>query len=255
MKGQRHLISSSRDFPNLQVFARDAHTENPVISIVFKNTEWPIFSERMVGNFIFVASIGWLIVYFVYVAPGLSGDDASSGYALIGAIGLALVMMVYGAMRSGRQRTVMRVIVLDWQRGQLRVLRNGRLTFSHELNLQDRTIEPHPETEAELKKLKGGVGPKQRQHCLFGWFGAAGANKMCLLCRYEWPNQQSLLEVLKAIDWAAEKAADMRDAARGSKPFRGRMVPAAGPAADQEKEAVKAAPRPAGRGSMKPPLD
>ena len=52
------------------------------------------------------------------------------------------------------------------------------------------TVEPHPMAERERHEKRGQLGPFQKQHCLFGWFGIAGAEKVMLLARWEWPSQE-----------------------------------------------------------------
>jgi len=58
----------------------------------------------------------------------------------------------------------------------MRVLRNGKETLSHRSNLREGMLDLHPEAEIKHRKLRGKLGPKQKQHCLFGWFGEAGPN-------------------------------------------------------------------------------
>jgi hypothetical protein len=78
---------------------------------------------------------------------------------------------------------------------------------------------------------------RQKQHCLFGWFGIGGAQKICLVCKVEWPNKNSLTEAQAAIMWARERAQN---------DFKTRQTgEAAGPAAGRRTE----------EGGMKPPLD
>ncbi|MFW6027472.1 MAG: hypothetical protein ACOC91_01560, partial [bacterium] len=91
--------------------------------------------------------------------------------------------------------------------------------------LANLTVEPHPETEAARIKRqeKGKKHPsvEEQQHCLFGFFGAKGAEKLLLLNRMEWPVQNSLYEVRQAIIWVQVQGASGSSAPPDDDPRQG----------------------------------
>ena len=61
--------------------------------------------------------------------------------------------------------------------------------------------------ERERHEKRGQLGPFQKQHCLFGWFGVAGAEKVMLLATVGMAaRRNSLFEVRQALLWAMETA-------------------------------------------------
>lgn len=91
--------------------------------------------------------------------------------------------------------TTTRGIVIDTGRDQL-VAYNEKGRVVRQLStLKNLTVEPHPRAEWERQKKRGAVGPFQKQLCLFGWFGAHGAEKVSLMTRCEYPPQDSLFEL------------------------------------------------------------
>lgn len=229
-----------QDFANLEVFSEGEKNKPPLITISFWNTEAPTGWQRFMAGLIGFSGMAGFLGAFIY---GIVGGKSVGGTAMVIGAALCAGMIAYGSFQVDRPRTVLRWIELDLAAGVLRVLRNKKVKFSHPLTLKNLTIEHHPEAEIEFRKLKGKQGLKQKQHCLFGWFGSAGANKQCLLCRFEWPNQESLIEVLKAILWSLEAGAAQHVAAGGK--FGGRFVPAG----DDD------AARGGQRGGINPPLD
>jgi hypothetical protein len=199
------LISTAADFPSVQVF-EDA---GPVFRLAFKNLE-----KRSLGNqmcwflgapLAMMAFFGWVMV------PAMEIDGyreiAGGGGILFGAFILPAIMMRIGL---GPTRTRC-VIEVDYKADRLRVFRNGRVVVSRQNSLmRNSTVEPHPMAEWERYKRQGkqGPGPFQKQHCLFGWFGAEGAEKVMLTARWEWPPQNSLFEVRQAIRWVRKRGRD-----------------------------------------------
>jgi hypothetical protein len=197
-------ISSAADFPHVAVY-QDA---GPVFSVAFKNRE-----QRSLGNqMLWMGGIPVAVMVFFggVVAPAMEIDGyrgTAWGFGMLGAFILPAVMFRI-AMGPTRSR---RVIELDFRRDRLRVLRNGKEALARELSrLHNLTVEPHPMAQRETREKGGALGPFQKQHCLFGWFGAGGAEKVMLLARWEWPNQDSLFEVRQAVQWARERRGSLR---------------------------------------------
>lgn len=197
-----------------------------VARIAFKNPEMPTRWESFSGTIVSLAGIAGLFV---------GADTPGAGPVIIC---ICLVAIVWGFRRCTHGRKMRRVIEIDFGKDEFRVLRNGSTTVKRQLQrLTNLTIERHPEAELEYRKLNGRLGPKQKQHCLFGFFGAMGAEKVLLVSRYEYPSQDSLYQVSQAILWAIKETASR---------------PASAPAKAPERPEPQAVPQPVG---IKPPLD
>lgn len=228
-----HVISTASDFPNLEVVLRVAN-EKPVLSVAFRNPE---FSSWRYGLALMLALPGWPMILGITLPVLIpAARDAGIHWTVPVAGVLAVIgLLVVWLMPPARVR---RAIELDYGRDEFRVLRSGRTVLSRRLSrLASLTVEPHPQAEIEHRKRGGKLGPFQKQHCLFGFFGAAGAEKVLLLKRWEWPNQDSLYEVRQAVVWAKS----IGDAGPEGLGFA--------PASDTP------AAVPAGGRSIKPPLD
>ncbi|MEZ0018218.1 hypothetical protein [Sinorhizobium fredii] len=221
MKGK--LISSKADFPDLQVYWDDRAN---VARIAFKNPEMPTRLEGFTAGTVIIAAIGGAITGF---------DVPGAGPTILFICLLAAVWAFRLGMHGRKMR---RVIEIDFGKDEFRVIRNGSITVKRQLQrLTNLTIERHPEAELEYRKLNGRLGPKQKQHCLFGFFGTMGAEKVLLVSRYEYPSQESLYQVSQAILWAVKETASR---------------PASVPAKAPERPEPQAVPQPVG---IKPPLD
>jgi hypothetical protein len=78
------------------------------------------------------------------------------------------------------------------------VRKNGRVRLRKPLpryNLNV-TLEPH---WASYDEHAGTASVGRKMHCLVGYFGVVGTDRTVLVCRHEWPPQQSLMEVQGAI--------------------------------------------------------
>lgn len=182
-KSGRQLISSKADFPRVKIYREDG-AGGPVYTIAFRNRE-----ERARGPKALI-----LITALVGGVMAL---------AVMPIISIACVVIFIVMAQPANER---REIALDFGKGELRVYRSGALEIRKQLALANLTIERHPEAEQEWHDSGGKLGIKQKQHCLVGWFGAAGADRADLVCRVEWPRKDSLLEVRQAILWAMQQA-------------------------------------------------
>jgi hypothetical protein len=217
MRGK--LISTAADFPNVRVF-EDA---GPVYRLAFKNLE-----QRSLGNqmcWMLGAPLAMVAFFAWVVAPAMEIDGyreiAGGGGLLFGGFILPAIIWRIGL---GPMRTRC-VIEVDYKADRLRVFRNGRVVVSRqESRLRNTTIASHPMAEWERHKKQGKVGPFQKQHCLFGWFGAEGAEKVMLVSRWEWPPQNSLFEVRQAIRWVRKRGRDA-ESAGGENKRTGRAKP------------------------------
>jgi hypothetical protein len=110
-----------------------------------------------------------------------------------------------------------REIRLEPVRDRFRVYRDGKLEISRRMWPKPQlTIADHPKVAIERMKPRTTNKPRryENQHVLIGWFGVNNADKVVLLSRWEWPRQDSLAEVGKAILFAydvASKAAAMAE--------------------------------------------
>lgn len=170
-----------------------------MFNIVFRNREIRGIAS---GLFWFSATIPALFGMMA-IGPGLSeAFGIGIGWSVLA--GFAAIPVLFGIGLSPQRTNG--AIELDFAGDQLRVLRNGRTKVTRQLTrLTNLTIEPHPQAMVEHQRRGGKIGPFQKTHCLFGFFGAGGAEKVLLVCRWEFPSHESLLEVLKAVQWVVEK--------------------------------------------------
>lgn len=187
------VISTKDDFPHLQVWRQERAT-GPLLAVVFKNR------EARTAGWDTVWGLGSLTLLTAGLVPIIAYFSNWTAVAIIAVLLVILIRMI-------RPVWVRRAIELDFGAKALRVLKNGRVKLTRPLaSLQNLTIEPHPQVEAEMRRNPGKIGPKQKQHCLFGWFGAGGGDKVLLVSRFEWPSQESLFEVRQAVIWALRQA-------------------------------------------------
>lgn len=193
-------ISSSSDFPHTAVFERAGPNGN-VYTIAFDNREF-------VEGWRTVPMAAWFVVLIFSVIPVamMLPDNMLHWWAVIWVIAFAASFFYFK-----QPWKVKRTIELDFGTDQLRVLRNGKVENSRQLtSLANLTVDEHPNAEVSRidRMAHGEKKPKmyEKQHCLFGWFGAGGAEQVMLVNRAEWPNHQSLFEVRQAIMWAIEQA-------------------------------------------------
>ncbi|MDP2619203.1 MAG: hypothetical protein Q8P46_03355 [Hyphomicrobiales bacterium] len=186
----------------------------PLFRIVFRNHE---FVDRLLpeagwlanapANLIFaVLFVGF--PFFLFAGIGV-GDEIGIPWGISAAA--ILGAYAWGFMKFKSLRTLNRIIELEPGADRLRVLMGGTVSVERQLSrLASLTVEPHPEVEVhrmrrqERKQTR--LTDAEKTHCLFGWFGVAGAEKVLLLSRAEWPNRDSLFEVRQAIEWAREQA-------------------------------------------------
>ncbi|RWI14529.1 MAG: hypothetical protein EOQ92_28705 [Mesorhizobium sp.] len=234
------LISTKADFPNVQVFMR-VENARPVMSVVFDNKEFRTWQNTVLALVAIATFVGSIpAALWAGIAASRMGIPWGYAVAAVGITGVTSFLMV------GKGWTVPYVIELDMARDRLRVLRRGRPKTERELSrLANLTVEEHPDTAyARNKRQQQGsqkISDPEKQHCLFGWFGARGAEQVLLVSRAEWPTRHSLMEVQQAIIWAKGMGeALVQEAARAGSEAAG--------------HALAGAP-PAGERGLKPPLD
>lgn len=192
-------ISSTADFKNVAVYERTG-PRGRIASIVFANPE---YDESWRAN---ASLFGVLLVAIGFSAGVFLIPDGAQ--ILWWVFGIAVFLLVLNKAKMPWK--IKRTIELDFGADALRVLRDGKAEQQHALSrLANLTVEPHPEAEIErlARQERGEKKPtrKEQQHCLFGWFGAGGAERVMLIARAEWPNSNSLFEVRQAIIWARER--------------------------------------------------
>ena len=194
------LISDRHDFPRAQVFVRRGGGGAPIYSVVFKNRE-P--HSGFAQGIVVIAILGSTVLLF-WLGISKPGLQEHTGEMLIAAGAVWVIGLGYLAWPN----RVRRAIEVDLGNEQVRVLKNGKLKLSRRMSgrIPEFTIEPHPYVEWERTKTQGRrIGPLQKQHCLFGWFGARGGEKVMLVARLEWPSRESLYEIRQAILWAIDQ--------------------------------------------------
>jgi len=196
-------ISSAQDFPNVAVYFRPG----PVYRIAFKNLEFAQGAEKA------ALGIGALIAIVTLVPMAAAYGIYAHHFGVPWYYGAGVVVGGFLLFLSllGRPSQKDRAIELDKGKDRLRVLHNGKPVFERPLSsLQNLTIEPHPEAEyrrqLRIERGEKQMSQQERQHCLFGWFGTFGAEKVMLVSRAEWPSNNSLFEVRQAVMWAKEQA-------------------------------------------------
>lgn len=195
-------ITTEAHFPNARVYRRD-DPDGPVYTIVFRNLElrrWPEVTAIIFAQ--------WLIVMLLLQFYPVTGLIT----LFLGLPALGLYLNIHGPMRRHFQRR----IEIRQERDEMRFFRSRRLMGSYPLSaLAYLTVEDHPDAErARIDRQERGVkGPGTRDyvHCLFGWFGIGGANKVVLMERAEWPARQSLHEIREALEWTRKRAAAGED--------------------------------------------
>lgn len=222
-------ISTAADFPNLAVYERAGET-GPIYSILFDNLGYEGW-ERTVA-----AAIGIpLMMLFAFAGLAMSsqaGQDFGAKGFFIGAGVVAAVVIPFLAalMRPWKSRWAIEV---DMGALELRVWRKSALKLRRPITPDMAlTVDAHPDAEharmVRQEERKTALSLPEKQHCLFGWFGAKGAEQVVLVTRAEWPCRNSLYEVRQAILWAIQQ-----EARRVSQPAGGAGAP----------------------GSIRPPLD
>ncbi|MCV0381729.1 hypothetical protein [Nitratireductor sp.] len=198
-------VSTQADFPKLAVYERSG-PHGKIASIVFTNTE---SNEGWRSELVALVAIVGIIIFFagVFSLPQIAPGGVVAAWWIFAGTGLIVFIWKFG-----RPRKIERTIELDFGADTIRVLRNGKPEIQRQLSrLANLTLDVHPEAEyyreKRLQKGEKALTLREREHCLFGWFGAGGAERVLLVSRLEWPSQQSLFEVRQAILWAIQRAA------------------------------------------------
>lgn len=193
MKGWNR-ISTDADFRFLQVYEK-----GPVCRIEFLNRE--IFSTKAGALRLVLFFIVWAVAILLMAILG----------KLLQRIGIPWFVTVIAIAAGlwwlwGRLQTppfVPRAIELDREKDEIRVYRGEELTVRRKLsNMESLTVAEHPLGQLERQRYPDKMGPYQKSHALFGFFGARGSERVELVSRYEFPVEMTLLDVREAIGWA-----------------------------------------------------
>lgn len=204
---ETQIISDRNDFPHVQVLRTDT-TSGPILRIGFKNRE-----PRPAGPGILVVLLSVVplavIIWMLANPPDISGD--AKGYLLLVMIGAELLLFVCGTILLIVPQNTRRLIELDFPADTFRVKRKDKTTVERPLKrLHGLAVEPHPDAEYKRhKRMNQGdraLSKEEKMHCLVGYFGYEGAERVDLVSRLEWPNRNSLIEVQRAIFFANDKA-------------------------------------------------
>lgn len=203
-------ISTPADFPTAAVYARE-EPDGPVLTVAFTNYEFGTNGRRTIGGALALPAMVFAIVA-VFTVP-FGAFHVNQGWMTLGFIFLGAVLVLHftGIYRTFPPYPYRIAIELDFGRDRLTVKRNGRRLVERPLfALHNLTVDQHPDAEFSRRnrELRGEkrLSNNEKQHCLFGWFGAGGAEQVPLVTRMEWPNRNSLFEVRQAILWAKMKA-------------------------------------------------
>ncbi|MDP2619204.1 MAG: hypothetical protein Q8P46_03360 [Hyphomicrobiales bacterium] len=200
MMGQR--ISTQTDFSRVAVYRRDGPS-GPVMSVAFSQKEFVTDA----GTTVLIVGGAFLLMGASVLAVNV-GAALPQGWLVLGI--LAAWVAFFATFKQ--PWTISRTIELDFGADRLAVFRNGKIDGQQQLSrLANLTVEDHPDAElARLnRQMKGEKSPRvaEKQHCLVGWFGAGGGEKVVLITRAEFPSRNSLFEVRQAMLWAMEKGA------------------------------------------------
>lgn len=207
----KEQLTTAADFPGLTIY-REGLPTGPVYSIEFWNKEQPGYGFLGLSGLVAWAGI----IVAIYDA------DRFAWVAMIGLPALAVGMI------SCLPRSFWRVIEIDFGAKELRVKRNGRVKIRKPLPRFDLnvTLEQHEMVyDRDPNRARAG----QKQHCLVGYFGLMGTDRTVLMCRHEWPPQQSLMEVQGAmmLVWKCgqQEQMQMLKGAQGAPPLPGGVAP------------------------------
>ena len=243
------LISTKADFPNVQVFLR-VENSRPVLSVVFENREFKTAKRQIAASFALLSMMA-IVPVTIYLGQ-LAQRMGLPWYFGSGPFFAVAVTPFFLAFRAFY---VSRTIELDLGRDRLRVWKDGRPEVERQLSrLANLTVEDDPNAESarvrRQQKRDDKLKEVEKQHCLFGWFGARGAERVLLLTRAEWPSLHSLIEVQQAVIWAKGMGEALEQEALRTAP-----VPDSQPEPAQLPQVAPAQlALPRGRG-IKPPLD
>lgn len=198
------LINRSDEFPRVAIFERQGNG-GPIYRVAFYNKEFVRGWEAAPrGLFGFVAALAFVPVMAFFT---ITAENMGVSWVSGAAAGLVLYGVLFANLWKAKKSE--RAIELDNGADRLRVLKSGRVQLERPLSaIVNLTVEPHPEAESKrLIRQEAGnkkLTEEERSHCLFGWFGPGGAEKVLLITRAEWPNLQTLFEVRQAVLWARD---------------------------------------------------
>lgn len=222
------LITTPQDFPNVKVYQR-IERGLPVFTIAFRNREVR-YMEGFSGflTFIFVwipafaVIVGWfwaaLLALAVFASPEtnvpfvldglLFRSESFEWFVWWPVLSVAVAPFITRYTLPYRRLR----IVLDPVRDELRVMHGRRVRVRRPLRLVSTSVEEHVAGVIDRfnRQMSGdkkkGPGMFEKQHCLIGWFGLGGGERVELVSRFEWPNRMSLMEVQQALNWVANRA-------------------------------------------------
>lgn len=180
----KERISNAADFPGLVVY-REAGPAGPVYSVEFSHKEQPGQFGAAVFAFPALYCLGAALWY---------GDPRWAGGWLV-----AVVLMLLAWM----PRRVERAIELDFSKDEFRVKKGAKITLRKPLSRRriEMRVEPH---KWIMSRDSGLRYTGARMHCLVGYFGVAGTDRVPLFCRKEREIVRGLREVAEAVMWAWE---------------------------------------------------
>jgi hypothetical protein len=198
-------------FPNVSVweFERDI---GPMWMVEFSNREFGL------------GRLNWLVIGGAWVAVTLWAVLAGGVGMLIPMGGIASVLVLV-LCAPHWTNWVERSIQLDPVNNTFKVVewlgnKKSKIKITRDLRgpagWHGFEIKEHPDAEADRQdralqdpqiKRGGRLTRAEKSHCLYGYFGARGADRVILVTRAEWPNRHSLTEVQEALLWTMEQIA------------------------------------------------
>ena len=198
------LINRPDEFPRVAIYERQGNG-GPIYRVAFYNKEFVRGWEAAPRSL--VAIVAGVLFPIVMAFAVITTENMGVSWVTGAAVCLVLYFILFANLWKAAQSE--RAIELDNGADRLRVLKSGRVQLERPLSaLVNLTVEPHPEAESK-RQIRQEAGNKklteeERSHCLFGWFGPGGAEKVLLITRAEWPNLQTLFEVRQAVLWARD---------------------------------------------------
>ena len=200
------LLTSDADFPTVRIYG-EKRPKGPLFSIVFMNPEDGNFLQKFLAVVLFapVMLAAPLLPVWFGVAEQMGyitfWKHEHGGWLILGTMAVGVFIGAVAHFMGNPPFNVRYEIQVDHGEDHFTVYRKGRRQMWRPWSrLAAVTVGEHPDVPLELEQKKGKLGPKQRQHCLFGHFGIGGAEKIVLVTRWEWPPQGSLFEVQQAIE-------------------------------------------------------
>jgi hypothetical protein len=199
----------SKEFPGISI---GQNTETHDFRVVFDNLEPHTRRHYYIFMAVLAALVALMILGFGYLPD-------SWGRVGVAALWAGIIWSLGGAFVLERPWKTRRGIQLDMQARKFRVWRNGKVTCERPIeSFKNLSVDDHPDLDLERqerhRKRREGPGPIEKQHCLIGWFGPEGTQRVDLIDRFEWPKRYSLQDVAGAVNFVIKHMADQVEAAR-----------------------------------------